>query len=374
MKKSLRTLALSLAFISVLPLAGLLISGRSLKPYLEFPPTTRYIAPAPFSWPAFILYALLISVLIAPFLFQFLDTSRIPLGRPFSMAKKMPWWGYLGIFFGLLAWVIAWNRFPGLKPYQAHTFTPLWLAYILVINALTYQRTLHCLMLDQPVYYGLLFPLSAVLWWLFEFLNRFVQNWYYVGASFGPLEYFWYATLPFATVLPAVIGTREWLLSFSWPEKYFKTFLPMRIHCLKLPAWLALIMAGSGLCLLGLFPHYLFSLLWVSPLIIIIALQAIFNERLIFSNITRGDWTLIVVSAAAALICGFFWEMWNFFSLAKWKYQIPFVQRFSLFEMPLLGYAGYLPFGLECSVIADLVLKSSPRGKIKRSFLDFSKF
>ena len=171
-----------------------------------------------------------------------------------------------------------------------------------------------------------------------------------------------------------MIGTREWLLSFSWPEKYFNTFLPIRIHCPKLLAWLALIMTGSGLCLLGLFPHYLFSLLWVSPLIIIVALQALLDEKQVFSNITKGDWTLIVVSTSAALVCGFFWEMWNFYSLAKWKYQIPFVQRFSLFEMPLLGYAGYLPFGLECSVIADLVLKSSPRGKIKRSCLYLSKF
>jgi len=349
-------LALSLCFISGLPLAGLLLSGRSLKRYLEFPPETRYIDPTFFSWPAFIFYAFLIICLTASLIFCFWGFRPDSRPKPIKIKKKFPWWGYLGIFFGLFAWILAWNRFPGFKPYQVHTFTPLWLAYILVINALTYQRTLHCLMLDQPVRFGFLFPLSAIFWWLFEFLNRFVQNWYYIGASFGPFEYFWFATLPFATVLPAVIGTREWLLSYSWPEKYFKTILPVQIHRPKRLAWPALVIAGSGLFLLGLFPHYLFSLLWVSPLIIIVALQALFHEKHIFSNISRGDWTLILVSALAALICGFFWEMWNFYSLAKWKYKIPFVQRFFIFEMPLLGYAGYLTFGLECSVIADMVL------------------
>jgi hypothetical protein len=49
--------------------------------------------------------------------------------------------------------------------------------------------------------------------------------------------------------------------------------------------------------------------------------------------------------------------MWNFYSLAKWVYHVPFVQRFHVFEMPILGYAGYLPFGLECSVVAEMVLK-----------------
>jgi hypothetical protein len=28
--------------------------------------------------------------------------------------------------------------------------------------------------------------------------------------------------------------------------------------------------------------------------------------------------------------------------------------RSHIFEMPILGYAGYLSFGLECGVIADL--------------------
>jgi hypothetical protein len=31
---------------------------------------------------------------------------------------------------------------------------------------------------------------------------------------------------------------------------------------------------------------------------------------------------------------------------------VPFVQRFHIFEMPILGYAGYLPFGLECMVVS----------------------
>jgi hypothetical protein len=61
--------------------------------------------------------------------------------------------------------------------------------------------------------------------------------------------------------------------------------------------------------------------------------------------------------ALAALFCGFFWELWNVGSLAHWQYSIPFVQRFHLFEMPLLGYAGYLPFGLACLAAADILYR-----------------
>jgi hypothetical protein len=35
---------------------------------------------------------------------------------------------------------------------------------------------------------------------------------------------------------------------------------------------------------------------------------------------------------------------------------VPFVQRWPVFEMPLLGYTGYLPFGLECGLVAVWVL------------------
>ena len=48
--------------------------------------------------------------------------------------------------------------------------------------------------------------------------------------------------------------------------------------------------------------------------------------------------------------------MWNYYSLTRWEYAIPFVDRYHVFAMPLLGYGGYLPFGLECLVIGQLVI------------------
>jgi len=41
-----------------------------------------------------------------------------------------------------------------------------------------------------------------------------------------------------------------------------------------------------------------------------------------------------------------------------------YVQRFEIFEMPLLGYLGYLPFGLQCCVVADLAARLSGASEI----------
>jgi hypothetical protein len=93
------------------------------------------------------------------------------------------------------------------------------------------------------------------------------------------------------------------------------------------------------------------------------------KERHVLGDITEGNWVLVVASALAAVFCGWFWEMWNYCSLAKWQYSVPFVNRFHLFGMPILGYAGYLPFGLECAVIGGMI-ENVLRGRSQQPLRD----
>ena len=343
------------AMLIGLPMMGILLAGYPVERYLEFPPESRYVVHAPFSWVAFFAYSIFILGFVLPFVIKGLkkndnDSMEKPAGR-----RPFPWWGWLGLVIGGMAWILAWTRFPWFATFQPHTFTPLWLSLILVINAVCYRQRGRCLMIGKPGYFLLLFPFSALFWWFFEYLNRFVQNWYYVGTSFGAWEYFWYATLPFSTVLPAVLSVQYWMKDFDWIQSRFHNIYPINISHPKLLAGAALIASGVGLSGIGVWPNFLFPLLWVSPLLIVISLQTLLEEPHVLSDISRGNWQLVISSALAALFCGLFWETWNFYSMAKWKYSVPFVHRFLIFEMPLLGYAGYLPFGLECLVVGTLL-------------------
>jgi hypothetical protein len=47
--------------------------------------------------------------------------------------------------------------------------------------------------------------------------------------------------------------------------------------------------------------------------------------------------------------------MWNYFSYPKWQYSVPGVSFLHIFEMPLLGYGGYLPFAMELHALYHLV-------------------
>jgi len=333
-----------------LPLLGVWLAGFPPMQYLEFPPRTRYIEHAPFSPVAFFSYALFI-LCGAFFLAGKIWHSPGRKHRRATAVHPFPIWGFLGLGSGLLFWFLAWTRFSWFGAFQLHTFTPLWLSFIVVVNALAYRRTGGCLLLDCPLYFLSLFPASAVFWWFFEYLNRYVQNWYYTGVHFSTLEYILYASISFSTVLPAVASVHTWLTSFPRLTGDPNNRPAITRPFLKATAAIVLTLAGAGLLLIGIWPDYLFAWVWISPLLLVVGIQALSdgNDRLV--TIWFGDWKTPASYALAALVCGFFWEMWNFYSLAKWQYSIPFVHTFSLFEMPLLGYAGYIPFGWECMVI-----------------------
>jgi len=74
MRQILRTLERALrewrivpvaALLLGLPLVGVVTMGYPLSHFTEFPPTTRYVPPAPFSLPIFILMAIGVVVVIA---------------------------------------------------------------------------------------------------------------------------------------------------------------------------------------------------------------------------------------------------------------------------------------------------------------------
>lgn len=342
------------------PLAGILISGLPLGPYLAFPPMTRYVEHAPFSWTAFVTLAVFELLIVLYIAKRILATGKLtPTVQPAGRVRRFPVWGWFGVMLAGVSWILAWSRFGWFEPLQRHTFTPLWIGFILIVNGLSTRRKGSCLLTANRKAFLWLFPLSGLFWWLFEYLNRFVQNWYYLGVEeFTPLEYALLATLSFATVLPAVMSTLEWLTSYRLLNRSFTGLRSLKVPgSLHLPAFSLVLAIAAGMAV-GIWPAYLFPLIWIAPLIVITSVQALFGLPSAFEMLRYGDWRPVFLPGFAALFCGFFWELWNFHSLAHWEYAIPHGGRFHLFEMPLLGYAFYLPFGLVCLAAVSLFQKT----------------
>jgi hypothetical protein len=93
--------------------------------------------------------------------------------------------------------------------------------------------------------------------------------------------------------------------------------------------------------------------------------------RSLAEEVSRGDWRPIIGLWVGGLICGFFWEMWNYYSFPKWVYHVPYVGSVHVFEMPLLGYGGYFPFAMELFALYHLVLGIFRRENL-RSYVQIS--
>jgi hypothetical protein len=353
--KQIAPLIILTALLIGLPMLGATSTGHPMSLYLEFPPHTRYVQHAPFSWPAFALLSTL--ELLAGGLFIFLYLPRRHEPCPIAARHHFPWWGWVSGCLILCFWTLAWKRFGWFKPFESFIFTPLWISYVIFVNALTRWRTGNCLLTQKTRYLLALLPASALFWWYFEYLNRFAQNWYYVGQElFSPATYAVHATVAFSTVLPAVMSTVELLQSYPALRRT-RFQRPLARGGRRTQALAVLALASCGLVGVAAWPDYWYPLLWVSPLLILVSLQVLLSEENVLQKLEQGEWNVLSLPALAALVCGFFWEMWNNYSYPKWVYCIPFVQRFEIFEMPLLGYLGYLPFGLQCGVVADLVAR-----------------
>ena len=120
-------------FLVGLPLLGILFKGGDIFTYLEFPPKTRYVQHAPFSYEFFTGMLIFVLVVLFPFIYRawcFRPGINRSNYKPVSNIK-FPWWGKAVIISGIFFWVLAWTRFQWFSFFQIHTFLPLWLSYII---------------------------------------------------------------------------------------------------------------------------------------------------------------------------------------------------------------------------------------------------
>jgi hypothetical protein len=245
-----------------------------------------------------------------------------------------------------LNWLLPGNR-------TAYLFFPLWLGYILVVDAMVLWRTGTSLWRRSGRGFVLLFVTSVPAWWIFEAINRRTANWEYLGSgAFTDLEYYLLCTISFSTVMPAVFETAELARGFRWMGRLGAG------PCLRSTPALNRGMLLGGMAMLALtlaWPRVCYPFVWTSLVFILEPLNRWLGRRNLLQDLERGDWRPVVSLALGALICGFFWEMWNYYSYPKWIYHTPGAQFLHIFEMPLLGYGGYVPFALELWLLKNLL-------------------
>jgi hypothetical protein len=278
-------------------------------------------------------------------------SNGVNLGGNGRFRRRFPAHGWIGLILTSVSWWLNW----GLDgPRTSWAFFPLWLGYCLVVDGLVRWRSGTSLLSRSARRYVGLFVVSAPAWWLFEALNLRTQNWIYLGAQhFSSVSYAFWSTLSFSTVLPAVFGSAELFASLGILNR-----LPEgpRIHPDRGTSMVFFIAGWVTLGMLLAWPRVFFPFAWLSLYFIIEPLNVWIGNRSLTDSTRKGDWRPIIALWLGVLLTAFFWEMWNFLSYPKWIYQIPWGSWLPVFEMPLLGYGGYLPFALELFALYHFVL------------------
>jgi hypothetical protein len=252
---------------------------------------------------------------------------------------------YFGLALIAIFWYASWNRLGVLGEYS---FFPLWLGYILTVDALVAWRKGSSILTRSPREFVALFVLSTPVWWIFEFHNYFLLNWHYLGSH---IPSFWemviVGTVDFSTVVPAVFETSELVATFSFVQKPVFPEGRKRFSVTPRHLWLLMYVAVFLFAGVLFLPRYFFPFTWIWLFLFVDSLNFLRGRVSLIEQASRGDWRTIGTLAIAGVVCGFFWEMWNIFALPKWYYTVPFFNFARIFEMPLLGYGGYIPFAWE---------------------------
>lgn len=276
-------------------------------------------------------------------------------------APRRASWLWIGLALVAVSWTLNWS----LSGTRTHIlFFPLWLGYALVVDGWTFRRTGTSPLARGAARWAFTFVFSAPVWWLFELINRRLGNWEYVGKDrFTDLEYVVLCSVSFSTVMPAVFGTAELMRSTRWIERFANgpRIAPTARR-------LALIFV-AGLAMLAMmlaWPAYFYPFCWMSLVFLLEPVCRWLGRHSLLTDLERRDWRPWMSLWAGGLVCGFFWEMWNARSDPKWIYHVPGVGFWKVFEMPLLGYLGYLPFALELYLLAQLVPLGSAMPELSR--------
>lgn len=250
-------------------------------------------------------------------------------------------YGFLGI---ILVVLVEINFFLKIQPFANWYFPIVWLGYILIVDAIVYELKGRSLINNRIWTFIGLFVASAIFWWIFEFINIPLQNWSYVGTEgLGALKQV-FATLSFATVLPALFETVELIRSVHIFDK-FKLKKKYEIE-----KWLLYLMMGVGaICFMApiFLPKFTFPLVWLSFFFFLDPINYMNKQPSIIGHIRNRKLVVPLSLLLAGILLGFLWEFWNYWAIPKWTYNIPFVGFFKIFEMPILGYLGYFPFAFE---------------------------
>jgi len=278
------------------------------------------------------------------------------------MNKNFRFYGYIGLGIIFISEILLFKK----QKFVSEFFTPIvWTGYILFLDALNFKLFSKSLIYPHFKDFLLMLFLSVAFWFIFEFYNLFLQNWKYLNLPenlvIRILGYFW----AFSTILPGIFETE--ILIENTKICALKT-KPIKFSEGVLRGFIIF----GILCLLSVFlvprntARYLAAFVWTGFVFLLDPINKKIGADSFLADLEEGSWNRFFSFFLAGLICGILWEFWNYWTYTKWEYHLPFYAGFKIFEMPILGYLGFLPFAQECFCMYNFSISLLKRKSLLR--------
>ena len=218
------------------------------------------------------------------------------------------------------------------------SYPVIWWGVLLLLDAWNARRWGSAPMRGKARHFlAVTLPVSVLFWLVFEFLNLRFPQWRYEGEPESTLVQMLFGFVAYATVIPIIVELQWWILGPE-PRWVIPPGLEQRFHRHRALAGAA----GAALLVLPAFLRLFWvnQLMWIAPALLAGAFLAAPHNP---GHSSRRVATFAASVALAGIAGGLLWELFNYWSPTKWKYLI-MPQATHLFEMPLAGYLGFVPF------------------------------
>jgi hypothetical protein len=192
---------------------------------------------------------------------------------------------------------------------------------------------------------------GIVLGWLLTYLNHYNPLWI-TDAHWDTVHIALYSLI-FAALPPALLSLRALLGSFGGLLKRLAAAPALPVFAADTLAFTLIPLALLGLLGGAAWPTYLCWLFWLSPLLLLVCLQLLWNESTVFAGLDQGDWGRMLCAISAGILLGNLGILVFAASGGELQLELP---------EPVFAQLGFAIFGLLVLQLGD-VLAEAWRGK-----------
>jgi hypothetical protein len=260
-------------------------------------------------------------------------------------------YGLLGMLMVVFAQVSVLLR---IEPFATWYIPIIWFGYIFVVDAMVYMLKRNSMLCNRLKKFALALFISLIFWLLFEFYNKYLGGWYYVGLPESRFQTILMSYMSFSTIVPAIFETWELVEQLHLFTKVrFKFKVLTNSYILNTLIVVGLIFVVTPFLVIS---PWAWVLVWTGFILLLDPILYLFhNEKSLIMEVKKKRFNTVISLFLAGYVCGFLWEFWNYWSHTKWYYTVPILENIKIFEIPAIGFLAYGPFALELYVMYQFV-------------------